>query len=111
MGTRGFRTLDCAQKLRVRFYLPRPVDRALLERLGAARVELREFSRQVPGARDHASLHGAGWSAGAALGDALLVVTFGKLGDGAEPAALGGFVAALEAAGLGPVELERRRAA
>lgn len=104
MTTRAFRTLDCAQKVRIRFYLPRELDLELVRELPGRIDEVTEFSRFAPGARDHVRFSsGEAWSASAALGEALLVATFGKFGGGHEEEEIEDFKRALCAAGLGPV--------
>ena len=76
------RTLDCAHKLRVRYLLPRPLDRELLESLGPGELRVQAFSLKVQGARDHLALidEERNLRAAGVDGEGLLTVTFGKLG-------------------------------
>ncbi|MCA8943242.1 MAG: hypothetical protein KDB80_11835 [Planctomycetes bacterium] len=105
MTTRAFRTLDCAHKLRVRFYLPRAIDLPFVESLPGSVEGVEEFSRIVAGARDLVRFVDDGcFSGSAVLGGNLLVVTFGKFADDADPEAFDSFVDTLEAHGCGPVE-------
>ncbi len=107
MSTRAFRTLDCARKVRVRYYLPRVVDAEFLGGLPASELEVQEFSKLVEGARDHFQVRGTeGWSASGVLGERTLVVTFGKFGqlDTAVEATIRELQAALEALGCGEIE-------
>ncbi|HED64886.1 MAG TPA: hypothetical protein ENJ09_04945 [Planctomycetes bacterium] len=88
MRVQGFRTLDCAHKVRIRYFLPVPLDRALLARLGGDSLDVQEFSKSIPGASDHAAFSKSGvWHATCALDGRELVVTFGR--SGPEPAASG----------------------
>lgn len=82
MGTRAFRTLDCAHKVRVRYYLPLEIDRLFLAQLPGTEVEIQEFSKMVEGAKDHFRVgQGRTWSATGVIGERLLVVTYGKFGE------------------------------
>ena len=106
MSTRAFRTLDCAQKVRVRYYLPRDIDRAFLEALPCAKIEIEEFSKLVVGAKDlFRAASGQQWNASGVLGERQMVITFGKFGGSGESAeaSILAIDAALEALGCGPV--------
>ncbi len=83
--TRAFCTLDCAQKVRVRYVLPRTVDRDFLTLLPEAEVVLNEFSRFVEGAQDHFSISLPGrLHLSGSLESEHLTVTFGRW-DGERP--------------------------
>lgn len=113
MCTRAVRTLDCARKVRVHYFLPRPICRELLEGLPATTLRLDEFSRTVQGAKDHFRVSaGSRWSATGVIGDSRLIVTYGKFGDEGQGEtrasasdALRAVEQALEDLGCGPIVL------
>lgn len=77
-GVLAFETLDCASKVRIHYRLSRPLDREWLSAF-PGQLEVQEFSRLARGARDHLTLTETDrWHAGGVVGDAHLVVTYGK---------------------------------
>jgi len=103
-GTRAVHTLDCATKLRIHYLLPSPLPDAFRARFPGARVTLDAFSRLVAGARDHFTVsRPAVFHASGVVGEARLVVTYGKPNGDPPVEAVAEVEAVLVALGLGPV--------
>lgn len=100
--TRAFRTLDCAQKVRVHYYLSHELKRDFLALFPEAEVKLNEFSRTVEGARDHFSIlvEGHFHVSGSLEGDSL-IATFGRIGGEPPEAEIAAFEELLRTAGFG----------
>lgn len=71
---------DCATKIRIHYVLPVEVTRDIVSSLQFSRIEYNEFSKIVSGAKDHfkAAKSSDYWVTGV-IGEAILVVTYGKL--------------------------------
>lgn len=98
------KTLDCANKLRVHYFVPRPLARDFLACFPDDHVTMNEFSQYVAGAKDHFSiLRHNRVHAGGVMGEQRLVVTYLKA-EQAEPIHdVADFERILEEAGFGTV--------
>src|SRR5262245_29360814 len=102
---RACTTLDCANKLRVHYILPRVLSHAFLSLFPEAEVTVQAFSTHVPGARDHFTIVARGaMRAAGALGDNRLVVTYGKTDSLEHEAFRDALEGKLGAAGYGRVQ-------
>ncbi|MCR4318256.1 MAG: hypothetical protein NUW37_18085 [Planctomycetes bacterium] len=80
---RAYKTLDCDTKLRVHYHFPFEITRVWFDSLSLenVRAEIGEFSKFVPGAKDHLKFsRGRILSAGGVLGENRLMVTYSKVG-------------------------------
>lgn len=103
-GTRAIHTLDCATKLRIHYLLPAPLPDAFRTSFPGAKVTVDAFSRLVAGAKDHFSVSRPGlFRASGVVGEARLVVTYGKPTGENPVEAVAEVESALVALGLGPV--------
>ncbi len=109
-AVRAWITLDCAQKLRIRYVLPRPLAAGFPDLFPGAEVAWRRFARIRPDALDHFVVQRAGrFRLAGSAGGRLLTVTFAK-GAGVERGR-GEVEAALAAAGFPAIRYERAPAA
>ena len=103
-GVLAFETLDCASKVRIHYRLSRRLEREWLSAL-PGQLEVQEFSRMARGARDHLTLiEPDRWHAGGVVGDAHMVVTYGKQNRERPVEAIARFEAELAQA-CGPIRL------
>lgn len=96
------------------YFMPVPIDDALLALFDDAQVEVQFFSKFVKGAKDHFTVTGTDFHASGVLGENRLIVTFAKLDPDADPVCISAFELRLTRAGnWGPIErpeLEQRSA-
>ena len=75
----AFRTLDCANKVRIHYVLAQPITPRLLTRIPNVNLTIQEFSRMVPDAKDHfVATLGLRLRATGTVGESKMVVTYGK---------------------------------
>ncbi len=98
-------TLDCANRVRRHYQLPRALEEALAAHYPDAQLTVQGFSRMVAGAKDHLSLAGEGFRAAGVKGEGRLVVTFLKPAGERPEALIGRFEAQLADAYGQPVVL------
>jgi hypothetical protein len=102
--TRAWKTLDCANKVRVHYQLPRAIDDEFLKLFPSAWVTVQPFSRLVSGAKDHVTIADSNrFRAAGVMGEPHLVVTYGKTAWEWSPAEITAFEARLARAGFGEV--------
>lgn len=88
-AVQGFRTLDCASKVRVHYLLPRALDEAFVEAFAGDDVTWRRFSELVAGAKDQFEIRrGSELRVAGVVGDARLTATFGKSNGAAQAEAI-----------------------
>lgn len=76
MRTNAYQALDCGNKVRVRYHLPRPVTEELLASLELEELRIDAFSRIIQTARDPYRFSRCGLEGVGALGDPWLMISY-----------------------------------
>lgn len=97
-------TLDCAEALRLHYFLPAPVEEEFLELFPPRLVTIQRFSEVVEGAKDHFSIRLEPYGhASGDLSGVRVVVVYEKPQGRVPVEAIAAFERALEEGGFGPV--------
>ena len=105
MLVKAYKTLDCANKVRIHYLLAQPISRDLFSFFPNADLSVQEFSNYVAGANDHFTLTiGNRVRATGVISEPKLVVTYAKADRDNSSEYIEQFEACLHAAGYDRIE-------
>jgi len=102
--TTAARTLDCARKVRIHYFLSVPITEAFLQAFEDLDVNVDRFSRYVVTAKDHVTIReGGAVHASGVMGENRFVVTYRK-GEADHDGTIVAFERRITSGGSGPIQ-------